>query len=183
MLGHDVTVVDPRGYPLAHPRLRAAACRLDELDGLDGLDLPPFDAAVALSAIEHFGLDGYGPAAGAGVERGVPDAVGASDAGGGGPGGAGDGGGAGGAGGSSGAGAAGGAGAGAGPGEARRLDLAAVADLRRRVAPGGLLALTVPFAGEPSRDDFERVYDAAGLDALLAGWRVETARRPGTSTG
>ena len=119
-LGHDVTVVDPRGYPIAHPRLEVAACRLDEL----APELAPFDAAVALSAIEHFGLGGYGPAA------------------------------------------AGGAG----------LDLAAVADLRGRVRPGGLLALTVPFAGAPRVDDFERVYDAAGLDALLAGWRVETAR-------
>jgi SAM-dependent methyltransferase len=59
-LGHDVTVVDPRGYPLAHPRLAAAVCRLDELDPAGG----DFDAAVALSAIEHFGLGGYGEAIG-----------------------------------------------------------------------------------------------------------------------
>ncbi|MGI8802254.1 MAG: hypothetical protein ACR2KV_08785, partial [Solirubrobacteraceae bacterium] len=63
-----------------------------------------------------------------------------------------------------------------GPQRPARLDLAASADLRRLVRPGGLLILTVPFAGEPSVDDFERVYDAAGLDELLAGWRVETAR-------
>ncbi len=116
-LGHDVTVVDPRGYPLAHPRLSPAACRLDELDPALG----GFDGAVALSAVEHFGLGHYG-----------------ADAGG-------------------------------------RLDLAALADLRRRLRPDGVLALTVPF-GEPSVDDFERVYDAAGLDELLAGWRVERAR-------
>ncbi|MGI8801015.1 MAG: class I SAM-dependent methyltransferase, partial [Solirubrobacteraceae bacterium] len=60
-LGHAVTCVDPRGYPIEHPRLRCAACRLDELDP----GLARFDAAVALSAIEHFGLGGYGlPAAG-----------------------------------------------------------------------------------------------------------------------
>jgi len=54
-LGYEVTVVDPRGYPLTHPRLRSAACRLDELDpGLEG-----FDAAVVLSAVEHFGLGHY----------------------------------------------------------------------------------------------------------------------------
>jgi SAM-dependent methyltransferase len=122
-LGHDVTVVDPRGYPIDHPRLRAAACRLDGLDP----DLTGFDAAVALSAIEHFGLGGY--AAGGG-EAGVSG----------------------------------------------RLDLAALDELRRRrLRPGGILALTVPF-GEPSVDDFERVYDAAGLSELLAGWRVDRAR-------
>jgi SAM-dependent methyltransferase len=120
-LGHDVTVVDPRGYPIAHPRLRAAACRLDELDP----DLTGFDAAVALSAIEHFGLGAY-------------DAAGAGGGG--------------------------------------RLDLAALDELRRhRLRPGGILALTVPF-GEPRVDDFERVYDAAGLSELLAGWRVDRAR-------
>ncbi|HWH11540.1 MAG TPA: pyridoxamine 5'-phosphate oxidase [Solirubrobacteraceae bacterium] len=54
-LGYDVTVVDPRGYPLSHPGLRAAACRLDELDP----DQAGFDAAVALSAVEHFGLGHY----------------------------------------------------------------------------------------------------------------------------
>jgi pyridoxamine 5'-phosphate oxidase len=54
-IGHDVWVVDPRGYPLAHPRLHAAACRLDELDA----ELGEFDAAVVLSAVEHFGLGHY----------------------------------------------------------------------------------------------------------------------------
>jgi pyridoxamine 5'-phosphate oxidase len=54
-LGHDVWVVDPRGYPLRHPRLREAACRLDELDP----GLGDFDAAVVLSAVEHFGLGHY----------------------------------------------------------------------------------------------------------------------------
>ena len=55
-LGHRVTVVDPRAYPLRHENLTHAACRLDELED------PParFDAAVVLSAIEHFGLEHYG---------------------------------------------------------------------------------------------------------------------------
>ncbi|MDQ3850354.1 MAG: DUF268 domain-containing protein, partial [Actinomycetota bacterium] len=59
-LGHEVTVVDPRPHPLRHPRLRHAACRLDELAAGE-----PYDAAVALSAIEHFGLEHYGGGAGA----------------------------------------------------------------------------------------------------------------------
>jgi hypothetical protein len=57
-LGHDVTVVDPRAHPLRHPRLRHEAVRLDELPGG-----APFDAAVVLSAVEHFGLDHYGTGA------------------------------------------------------------------------------------------------------------------------
>ncbi|MDP2713141.1 MAG: DUF268 domain-containing protein [Solirubrobacteraceae bacterium] len=55
-LGHRVTIVDPRAHPLAHPNLTHAACRLDELPGADR----PFDAAVVLSAVEHFGLEHYG---------------------------------------------------------------------------------------------------------------------------
>jgi hypothetical protein len=55
-LGHRVTVVDPRAHPLRHPNLTHAACRLDELPAGE----PAFDAAVALSAVEHFGLEHYG---------------------------------------------------------------------------------------------------------------------------
>lgn len=54
-LGHEVHVVDPRGYRLSHPGVHAHELRLDEL--------PPgerFDAAIALSSIEHFGLGAYG---------------------------------------------------------------------------------------------------------------------------
>ncbi len=54
-LGHEVTVVDPRPQRLTHPGLHHAACRLDELPAG-----APYDAAVALSAIEHFGLEHYG---------------------------------------------------------------------------------------------------------------------------
>lgn len=55
-LGHRVTVVDPRPHPLAHPGLVHAPCRLDELTA----PAERFDAAVALSAVEHFGLEHYG---------------------------------------------------------------------------------------------------------------------------
>lgn len=55
-LGHDVTIVDPRAHPLEHPNLRHAACRLDELPQ----PRTPLDAAVVLSAVEHFGLEHYG---------------------------------------------------------------------------------------------------------------------------
>jgi hypothetical protein len=57
-LGHDVTIVDPRAHPLRHANLAHAACRLDELPA----DGQPFDAAVVLSAVEHFGLEHYGSA-------------------------------------------------------------------------------------------------------------------------
>jgi hypothetical protein len=55
-LGHRVTVVDPRAYPLRHDNLTHAACRLDALPDPDAR----FDAAVVLSAVEHFGLEHYG---------------------------------------------------------------------------------------------------------------------------
>jgi hypothetical protein len=122
-LGHAVTVVDPRAHPLAHRNLTHAACRLDELPA----DAEAFDAAVVLSAVEHFGLEHY--------------AVGGTDA--------------------------------------ERLDLAAMRTLRERVRPAGLLVLTVPFAEQPSVDDFQRVYDEDGLAQLLRGWKVVTSLRAG----
>ncbi len=56
--GHTVRVVDPRGYPLAHPGLSVSACALSELR----LD-ERVDCAVALSAVEHFGLGHYADSA------------------------------------------------------------------------------------------------------------------------
>ncbi len=53
-LGHTVDVVDPRGYPLEHRNLTAHPCRLDELQ--EG----HWDVAIALSSVEHFGLEHYG---------------------------------------------------------------------------------------------------------------------------
>ena len=55
-LGHRVTLVDPRPHPLRHPNLKHAICKLEELPD----PAQPFDAAVALSAVEHFGLEHYG---------------------------------------------------------------------------------------------------------------------------
>jgi Caenorhabditis protein of unknown function, DUF268 len=49
-----VTVVDPRDHPLRHPQLHHERRRLDELE-----PAAPFDAALALSSVEHFGLEGY----------------------------------------------------------------------------------------------------------------------------
>jgi hypothetical protein len=121
-LGHDVTIVDPRAHPLAHPNLAHAACRLDELPA----GVEPFDAAVVLSAVEHFGLQHYDGAS-----------------------------------------------------LLERLDLAAMASLRELVRPGGLLVLTVPFAAQPSVDDFQRVYDEDGVAQLLRGWEVRTSLRVG----
>lgn len=121
-LGLRVTVVDPRPCPLAHPNLEHAACRLDELP----VPAAPFQAAVALSAVEHFGLEHY-----------------------------------------------------AGEGAGERADLAALERLRALVEPGGLLALTVPFARTASVDRFQRVYDDDGLRALLRGWDVRSSLRAG----
>jgi hypothetical protein len=133
-LGHDVTIVDPRAHPLAHRNLTHAACRLDELPASS----QPFDAAVVLSAVEHFGLEHYDSAA-ANSARPL-DGVGGGD---------------------------------------ERLDLAALARLRELVRPGGLLVLTVPFDAQASVDDFQRVYDEAGVAELLRGWTVVTSLRAG----
>jgi SAM-dependent methyltransferase len=114
-MGHEVTVVDPRGAPLEHPGLTVIKSRLDEV----GDEAGPFDVAVALSAIEHFGLSHY-----TGEEGDT------------------------------------------------RADLEAVRRMGELLRPGGRLVLTVPL-GEPSVDDFQRVYDLAGVRALVQGWEVE----------
>jgi hypothetical protein len=118
--GYRVTLVDPRGSPLAHPNLDVQACRLEDLPAGE-----PYDGALALSAIEHFGLGHYLPAD---VDP-----------------------------------------------EAERADLAAMALLAQRIRSDGLLVLTVPF-GPPSVDGFQRVYDAHGLEEMLAGWNVRLRR-------
>jgi len=114
-LGHDVTVVDPRPCPLRHPRLTVVEGRLEDLPP----DIEPFDVAVSLSAIEHFGLEHYG------TSRGD-----------------------------------------------ERADLDAIGHMRRRLRPGGVLVLTVPI-GEPSVDTFQRVYDLAGVRALVDGLEID----------
>jgi hypothetical protein len=113
-LGHQVHVVDPRGYQLSHPGVRVHAVPLHELAAG-----PPFQLAVALSSIEHFGLGSYGQA-----------------------------------------------------GDGDRLDLAALAEIRARLAPGGLLVLTVPCGRESSVDAFQRVYTVDQLRQMLADWDV-----------
>lgn len=62
-LGYRVTAVDLRPYPYTHPNLRCV-----QGDFRDArLPSASFDAAVAVSAIEHCGLSGYGEP---GFERG-----------------------------------------------------------------------------------------------------------------
>lgn len=52
-----------------------------------------------------------------------------------------------------------------------QADSAALARVRELLTDDGLLILTTPY-GEASIDDFERVYDDAGLDQLLADWQI-----------
>ncbi|HEX4901783.1 MAG TPA: hypothetical protein VFV42_03175, partial [Acidimicrobiales bacterium] len=52
--GHQVTVVEPAGYPYEHPNLAVVERTLDEVEVDE-----PVDAVVLLSAIEHFGLGAY----------------------------------------------------------------------------------------------------------------------------
>jgi SAM-dependent methyltransferase len=61
-LGYRVTTVDLRPYPLDHPGLTAIAAPFESLDP----PREPFDAAICLSSIEHFGVGAYGEAGGAG---------------------------------------------------------------------------------------------------------------------
>lgn len=55
-LGYRVTGIDLRPYALEHPNLTTAATPFAEWEH----DGEPFDVAVCLSAIEHFGLVAYG---------------------------------------------------------------------------------------------------------------------------
>jgi hypothetical protein len=57
-LGHHVTALDLRPYPLRHPNLTAVAVAGELWEGPD----EPFDAIVALSTVEHLGLGAYGDA-------------------------------------------------------------------------------------------------------------------------
>ncbi len=116
-LGHEVDVIDPRGYPVEHPNLTVHRRRLDDYTGPGG-----WDVAVCLSAVEHFGLEHYDQDA--------------SDA---------------------------------------RQDIAALTQLRHLLAPAGRLLLTVPYGPQFSVAGFERIYDQAALDELLAGWEVRAS--------
>lgn len=53
-LGYDVTAVDPRPYPLSHPNLTVHVGPVETYESTE-----QFDAVVALSSVEHFGLGCY----------------------------------------------------------------------------------------------------------------------------
>ncbi|MCU1359980.1 MAG: Methyltransferase type 11 [Ilumatobacteraceae bacterium] len=54
-LGYDVTALDPRPYPFAHPRLTVVTDPVENYRDETG-----FDAIVLLSTIEHLGVGSYG---------------------------------------------------------------------------------------------------------------------------
>jgi 2-polyprenyl-3-methyl-5-hydroxy-6-metoxy-1,4-benzoquinol methylase len=56
-LGYHVTALDPRPYPLRHPRLEVAVAEAQRWE-----PKKTFDAVVCLSTIEHIGLGAYGEA-------------------------------------------------------------------------------------------------------------------------
>lgn len=53
-LGYQVTALDPRPYPLRHANLTNVVSPIEDFQPEQ-----PFDAAILLSAIEHFGLGSY----------------------------------------------------------------------------------------------------------------------------
>jgi hypothetical protein len=55
-LGYQVTAVDPRPMPYAHPNLESVAGRFEDWPGPSG----SFAAAFLISTIEHVGLPAYG---------------------------------------------------------------------------------------------------------------------------
>jgi SAM-dependent methyltransferase len=54
-LGYRVTAIDPRPYPLSHPRLEVVTGEVQQWE-----PTRTFDAVVCLSTIEHIGLGAYG---------------------------------------------------------------------------------------------------------------------------
>lgn len=61
-LGFDVTALDLRPYPLAHPRLRSVTTPVESWAGPDR----PLDAILSVSTLEHVGLGHYGSDSGGG---------------------------------------------------------------------------------------------------------------------
>ncbi len=53
-LGYRVTVIEPQGYPFAHPNLEVAEVPLEDFKSEH-----KFDAVILLSTIEHFGIGHY----------------------------------------------------------------------------------------------------------------------------
>lgn len=60
--GYRTTALDLHPYPFQHPNLTVVAQSLEQWEGPE----EPFDAAISLSSIEHFGLGAYGEAPTAG---------------------------------------------------------------------------------------------------------------------
>ncbi|MGH9086229.1 MAG: class I SAM-dependent methyltransferase, partial [Acidimicrobiales bacterium] len=58
-MGHRTIALDPRGYGLTHPNLDVVTEAVEDWDGPS----QPLDAVFSISAIEHFGLGHYVPAA------------------------------------------------------------------------------------------------------------------------
>jgi hypothetical protein len=54
-LGYEVTAIDPRPYPLEHPRLRVVAGEVEKWDPGE-----TFAAVVCISTLEHIGVGAYG---------------------------------------------------------------------------------------------------------------------------
>lgn len=54
-LGYEVVALDPRGYPLTHPKLRAESSPIEAWETAE-----PFDAVLCVSTIEHIGAGDYG---------------------------------------------------------------------------------------------------------------------------
>lgn len=52
--GHEVTVIEPAGYPFRHPGLTVVETTVGEFQ-----PEAPVDAVILLSAIEHFGIGAY----------------------------------------------------------------------------------------------------------------------------
>lgn len=57
-MGHQVTVVDPRGYGFRHPNIEVVVGPVEELPA----ERTGFDAVLLISAIEHFGTGAYAQA-------------------------------------------------------------------------------------------------------------------------
>jgi 2-polyprenyl-3-methyl-5-hydroxy-6-metoxy-1,4-benzoquinol methylase len=57
-LGYDVTAIDPRPYPVEHPRLHVVVGRVEEWDPGE-----TFAAVLCISTLEHIGSGEYGQAA------------------------------------------------------------------------------------------------------------------------
>ncbi len=61
------------------------------------------------------------------------------------------------------------------PRNGRQPDTAAMAEVKRVLADGGLLVLTVPF-GKPATTSQQRIYDQAGVERLISGFKPLTRK-------